>query len=200
MPLRGLTRNAPCQSGGHVLRALPFKYLLCCRRSQKMFSSAGQDSILFDIIRSPLRIPVHPRNVTSHPVGSAHVLTTPEHKNQMCYFVYTIPYTCRAFWYQIPQYFNLLQRNILGPVATVNVNVHESKTSISMTLSYTLMYICIVSLHVHYTSMQALCLLGLHATVQGAGLQCIRACLAGVYVQQPGITYGMPVFYKLTPS
>ena len=83
------------------------------------------------------------------------------------------------------------------PVATVNV--HQSMTSINMTLSYTLMYICIVSLHVHYTSMQALCLLGLHANVQGAGLRCIRACHAGVYMQQAGITYEMPTPYKLTP-
>ena len=49
----------------------------------KDFSSAGRDNILFDIIRSPLRIPVRPKNVTSHPVGSAHVLTTPQHKNQI---------------------------------------------------------------------------------------------------------------------
>ena len=53
---------------------------------------------------------------------------------------------------------------------------------------------------VHYTSMQALCLLGLHANVQGAGLQCIHACHTGVYMQQVGITYEMPASYKLTPS
>ena len=39
-----------------------------------------------------------------------------------------------------------------------------------------------MSLHVHYhTSMQALWLLGLHATVRGAGLRCIHASHAGVY-------------------
>ena len=39
-----------------------------------------------------------------------------------------------------------------------------------------------MSLHVHYyTSMHVLRLLGLHATVRGAGLHCIRASHAGVY-------------------
>ena len=44
---------------------------------------AGWDNILFHIIRRPLRIPVRPKNVTSHPVGSVHVLTTPQHKKQI---------------------------------------------------------------------------------------------------------------------
>ena len=71
----GINSNTPCQLRGlgrHVLRAPPFKYLPWCRRSQKIFSSVGRDHILFNVIRSPLCIPVHPKYVTSHPVGSAY--------------------------------------------------------------------------------------------------------------------------------
>ena len=38
--------------GGHVLRGPAFKYLPCCKRLQKIFSSAGRDTILFNIIWS----------------------------------------------------------------------------------------------------------------------------------------------------
>ena len=74
VPLRGLARNAPCRLRG------PGDMFFWDRRSstcpaaenhEGFFPSMGWDAILFNILGSPWCIPVRPKNVTSHPVGSA---------------------------------------------------------------------------------------------------------------------------------
>ena len=52
----GSKRPMPVEGvGGHVQGGPAFTYLPCCRRMQRIFSSAGRDAILFDVVRSPLR-------------------------------------------------------------------------------------------------------------------------------------------------
>ena len=128
---------------------------------------------ILNVIWSSLRISNRPKNMTSHLVGVC-ILTAQHHNSQILLLCLK-----NTLHFQFSGTKSVSGLTFYKKIACAHCPCSPVK-DIRQHHIYT--YVHIVSLHVHYyISMQALLLLGLHATVRGAGLPRIRACHAGVY-------------------